>query len=607
MLALGLAAHGRDPGLAPSTGEWVRPHVRCDRDDVADLLDHLLARAVRVDGLDAALDAADGGPDVVVTAAGDRFSAHGWRLGAGADGVTAAALDEARAGLAAAERDLARCVDVEATAVADVAHAHRHQAEVAGRLEANDATMTSASQALAVVIGDRRELQAEAEAADRRIAELDDHLGVERTRIAELDGLVPSLEAGEAAEADAVRTRRRRPPGPRRPRGGARVRDGVTSTSVPPGSPNAAPCSPRRLDEVEGRLAADLDARASVAARRQQVERTLDALVRLASLVERRWVALDAHHGDLVQRRRRQSDDVKALAASLDGLRRRRSEAEAELDGVRERARRADLDETEARLRLETAVDTLRRDLDVEPDSAEAAPPPALPEGVSAVARVRELEREVRLLGPINPLALEEFTELQQRHTFLEEQLDDVRTTRRELTRVIKAVDHEIMSVFAGAFADVASTSPPCSSGLFPGGAGRLVLTEPDDLLATGIEVEAQPGREERQEAVAAVGRRAQPHRARVPVRGVPQPPVAVLRDGRGRGRARRRQPPPLPRPGRRVPPRGAAARRQPPEADDGGRRLAARRDDAARRVVEGASSSGSSGSAALDRVGATV
>ena len=122
---------------------------------------------------------------------------------------------------------------------------------------------------------------------------------------------------------------------------------------------------------------------------------------------------------------------------------------------MRERARRAELDEAEARLRLESAVEMLRHDLDVEPEVAEAAPLPELPDGVSANARVRELDRELRLLGPINPLALEEFTELQQRHTFLEEQLDDVRSTRRELSRVIKAVDQEIQSVFAAAYADV--------------------------------------------------------------------------------------------------------------------------------------------------------
>ena len=108
-------------------------------------------------------------------------------------------------------------------------------------------------------------------------------------------------------------------------------------------------------------------------------------------------------------------------------------------------------------MRLEATVETLRRDLDVEPEVAEAAELPELPEGVAAPARARDLERELRIMGPINPLALEEFNELQERHRFLEEQLEDVRKTRRELMQVITAIDTEIQSVFASAFADASN------------------------------------------------------------------------------------------------------------------------------------------------------
>ena len=68
--------------------------------------------------------------------------------------------------------------------------------------------------------------------------------------------------------------------------------------------------------------------------------------------------------------------------------------------------------------------------------------------------QIRELERELRLLGPINPLALEEFEALQERHEFLQGQLDDVKASRRELSKVIKAIDEEIVNVFAAAYAD---------------------------------------------------------------------------------------------------------------------------------------------------------
>jgi chromosome segregation protein len=160
---------------------------------------------------------------------------------------------------------------------------------------------------------------------------------------------------------------------------------------------------------------------------------------------------------------------------------------------VRERAQRAEIEEAEVRMHLENAVEVLRRDLDTEPDVAMAAPAPELAEGVTAVARVRELERDLRLMGPINPLALEEFQALQERHAFVEAQLEDVRTSRRDLSKVIRAIDAEIVSVFATAFAEVSQNYTQLFEMLFPGGRGRLRLTDPDDLLATGIEVEARP------------------------------------------------------------------------------------------------------------------
>ncbi len=96
-------------------------------------------------------------------------------------------------------------------------------------------------------------------------------------------------------------------------------------------------------------------------------------------------------------------------------------------------------------------------------------------------------------MGPINPLALEEYDALKERHEFLQGQLDDVKASRRELSRVIRAVDGEIVAVFAAAFADVSTNFEVLFETLFPGGRGRLRLTNPDDLLTTGIEVEAKP------------------------------------------------------------------------------------------------------------------
>jgi chromosome segregation protein len=217
------------------------------------------------------------------------------------------------------------------------------------------------------------------------------------------------------------------------------------------------------------------------------------ALARLAGEVETRAVEIDAALDELRARRRQQSEAVRGVAARLDGLRRDRGEAERALGEVRERVQREELREAEVAVRLETAVETLRRDLDCEPDRAVATECPPLPDGTTATGRARELERELRLMGPINPLALEEFEQLQERHEFLQSQLDDVQESRRELRKVLRAVDGEIRDVFSAAYADVARNFEDLFHTLFPGGSGRLGLADPSDLLDTGIEIEARP------------------------------------------------------------------------------------------------------------------
>ena len=97
-------------------------------------------------------------------------------------------------------------------------------------------------------------------------------------------------------------------------------------------------------------------------------------------------------------------------------------------------------------------------------------------------------------MGPINPLALEEHDALQERHQFLQEQLEDVKASRRELARVIRAVDREIVTVFDRRVRRrEPSTSPTCSPRCSPAARAGSLLTDPDDLLNTGIEMEARP------------------------------------------------------------------------------------------------------------------
>ena len=207
VLALGLAGpsgDGRPPG-----GDPVRPHVAADRVSVGALLDRLLATAVRVDDLDAAIDLAARHPAaIVVTASGDRLGASGWRLGAASSGgVTAAALAEAMSRAELAGRETERCHAEHQRAQAALSGIRRHLDELEARLEANDARMTAASEALARVNAERRDAEVELGALQARADELRAHVTAERERIVELERLLPDLEAGELAEADAVRSR----------------------------------------------------------------------------------------------------------------------------------------------------------------------------------------------------------------------------------------------------------------------------------------------------------------------------------------------------------------------------------------------------------------
>jgi chromosome segregation protein len=249
-----------------------------------------------------------------------------------------------------------------------------------------------------------------------------------------------------------------------------------------------------RLAEVDARLAArDPEAQAAAERHRRALLDRDHAYGRFEHRLTELRARVDATHERLREARRRHADAARASAEQLDTLRIDRGGLERELTEVRERMSRAEIEDAEAKLRLESAIETLRSEYDVEPHIALDAPAPEVPEGTTLAGRARELERDLRLMGPINPLALDEYTALEERHRFLQEQLDDVKSTRRELSRVIRAVDREIVSVFEQAYHDVAEHFAGLFTTLFPGGAGRLSLVDPDDLLNTGIEIEARP------------------------------------------------------------------------------------------------------------------
>lgn len=206
------------------------------------------------------------------------------------------------------------------------------------------------------------------------------------------------------------------------------------------------------------------------------VERTADALERATRLRD-----------DVAQQRR----EATARAARV---KEEVSAARQQLDRLSNTAHTADIARSQAQVRADEAEAQVAEQLGLAiADLLEDYAPGEDFDRAEQEARLKRAEKDLRSLGKVNPLALEEFRALEERYEFLSTQLDDVVKARADLTGVISDVDTQILQLFTDAWNDVEKEFPKVFDTLFPGGEGRLVLTDPDDLLTTGIEVEARP------------------------------------------------------------------------------------------------------------------
>ncbi|MFE5627106.1 AAA family ATPase [Streptomyces virginiae] len=221
------------------------------------------------------------------------------------------------------------------------------------------------------------------------------------------------------------------------------------------------------------------------------------------------------------------ADEERGLAERAKGLREREladarnsgRHLKGELDKLTDSVHRGEVLGAEQRLRIEALEAKALEEFGMEPGGlvAEYGPdqpvppsPPAdgeeLPQDpehprnrpgpfvrAQQEKRFKAAERAYQQLGKVNPLALEEFAALEERHKFLSEQLEDLRKTRADLLQVVKEVDERVEQVFTEAYRDTAREFEGVFSRLFPGGEGRLILTDPDNMLTTGVDVEARP------------------------------------------------------------------------------------------------------------------
>ncbi|GAA3124107.1 chromosome segregation protein SMC [Planomonospora alba] len=518
---------------APVAGaEWAADLVTVPA-ELRAAVDHLLADVLVVDDLAAAREAVERRPGLrAVTRAGDLLGAHAAR-GGGAPGASAltmrAALDEAAADLEAARLAAGRAAEVmEEAAQAEeearlaVEAARERAAEAQTGVQTAQAGVSAAQAVLEEVRGRQRDADQRAAAAARRLARLEAAARAARDECARLaEGVRAAQEGRERALAELEELQERleaavdaAEPAADEPFTG--MRDELAEL-----------CAQARQAEMEARLAVR-----TAEERVKGIAGRADALVRAAAH-EREERARAA---ELRERRRRQARiaeavvrgterTLRALETSLAAAAAERDEAEqarghldgalrsararvrelsAELDKLVNRVHGSEMARTEQRMRLEQLAERAMEEFGVEPDVliAEYGPDQPVPaadgepvpyDRQEQEKRARAAERQMAQLGKVNPLALEEFAALEERHAFLTSQLEDLKKTRRDLMLVVKEVDERVEQVFSAAYEDVAREFQSIFSRVFPGGEGRLLLTDPEDMLTTGVEVEARP------------------------------------------------------------------------------------------------------------------
>jgi len=480
--------------IPPEGTEAVRAHVRGRSYSVERLLDRLVGDAVVVaGGWEEAADVALAHPGlVVVTAAGARFAANGWRLQAADTVATQAAVDEALAAAKAAE--------VVADAATTTLAALRQEAELSAEesrrcsrdVERIGDRRQSVTAALARTVAQLSAVEEELAAAGRHRVEAVERIERDRAQVAAIEQSLPELEAAAQAAAETLAAAASaRADVERRRAVLAQVRRELEVRAA--GLAERRTVLVDRLADVERRLAGHVAERERAAARRRRLEAEAAVVDRLGRVVDQHAARLAGLLQPLQQRRDRQLAELRQGGARIEALRQQRVDADGALAAVRQQLQQLQIELAQAEVRRQGAVERLQRELGCDVEEAKAARCPQLPDGVAPADRAAEVEAALQKLGPVNPLALDELAEVEERYQFLDGQVEDVRAARRELQQVIRTVDDEVVRVFAEAFADVNEHFQSLVGTLFPGGTGRLSLTDPADLLHTGVEVEVRP------------------------------------------------------------------------------------------------------------------
>jgi len=447
----------------------------------ADLVRGLLSGIALADSLAEAAELSRAHPGiVVVTAEGDRL---------GANVVTGGAREEIRD-----PRDELRSRDDELATASDelgvIRREHEHARaelhvleteteEISERLNALDAQVAGATERLAQLERESHATAREDSVITGRLSEVEERLREDTEKLRAVESRLgravasePEVDLQTLVQIERLAAERALHLGESTERERAAV-----------ASLNALQAREQRVSEMRAQWETGRTAWTTGAARARAVAEAAGKLSARAS----RWVeGARAQRSETEERRR-------ALEALLANLRKERRDAEAALDEARTLAHQSDLRRAERSHRVASLVQRARDEYQMSPEEALEAVRPDPEEADELTRRAATLDRRLGLLGRVNPIAMEQYQGLVDRHTFLSDQVNDLKRSRRDLTSVVAEVDQKIVEIFGAAFQDVAREFNGVFARLFPGGEGRMVLTDPDDLLNSGVDVEARP------------------------------------------------------------------------------------------------------------------
>ncbi|MEU6195460.1 AAA family ATPase [Streptomyces sp. NPDC047061] len=510
-------APDRRPTTALPSGNFAADLVR-GPSDLMPAVRRLLKDIVVVEDLEAAEDLVYRHPHLTaVTAEGDLLGAHfahGGSAGAPSLLEVQASVDEAAAEL---EELAVRCEEL--SDAQESAQAHRKECaalveELGERRRAADREKSAVAQQLGRLAGQARGAAGEAERSTAAAARAQDSLDkaleeaeilAERLAVAEEMPVEeePDTSVRDRLAADGANARQTEMEARLQVRTHEERVKGLAG----------------RADSLDRAARAERDARARAEQRRARLRHEAAVAEAVAAGARQLLAHVEVSVGRAEQERAAAEAAKARREQELTAARTTGRDLKAELDKLTDSVHRGEVLGAEKRMRIEQLEAKALEELGVEPAGLveeygphQLVPPSPPAEGevlpddpehprnqpksfhrAEQERRLRAAERAYQQLGKVNPLALEEFAALEERHKFLSEQLEDLKKTRADLLQVVKEVDERVEQVFTEAYRDTAREFEGVFSRLFPGGEGRLILTDPDNMLTTGVDVEARP------------------------------------------------------------------------------------------------------------------